>query len=290
MTEVDHLAASQLEALAAMRSATIQEVQSAQIDTTNLTALHTILLLILTNCVSVLDSGRILLEHGYSEQAHGLTRALYDAEIDVALLAAKPEWVFYYVAYEAFDMSLVPGRAIKDDLIIPDDLQQASIEERKEVLRSILDQNGTKVPEDWDQMDLLEATRTFAKAIWNHIQPTSWRPERAWDEIFKIISDRQYRAIVPGGTEEDLEAWRMYRPKEHYVAYSEMSARLHGSPRVATERWPDLQVGGFPNDVPRVAAIAATHFVRIHHLIFDELGVAFDREMWSELLARPTDS
>lgn len=46
---------------------------------------------------------------------------------------------------------------------------------------------------------------------------------------------------------------------------------------------PDFQVGGFPEDVPRVTAIAATHFVRVHHVVFDELELGFDRDLWVEL-------
>jgi hypothetical protein len=283
MRAVAELAGNQLEALAKMRSLVVDEIGKARIPT-ELPGHRIALVLILTTAISVVDAVRILLEHGYSEQALGMTRALYEAEIDTALLAAKPEWMEYYAAYEAFELSRMPGTAIRKGVFSGIEFEQAPIDKRKHDLLQILEHMGKERPEGWDDLDLYEASVSFARSVWGKKTPPNWRPQTSWEEkILPLTSPRQFEALHPEPSEDDLAEWVTERDQEHSVVYPEMSARLHGSPRVAAERWPDFQVGGFPEDVPRVVEIAATHFVRVHHVVFDELELGFDRDLWVEL-------
>lgn len=291
MRAVDELAGTQLQALSSMMHLSVEEVEKARVPK-DAPGSDLLLILIFTTAVSTLDAVRILLEHGYGAQAHGLTRSLYDAEIDVALLAADPDLAHYYAAFEAFDLSNVPGRAIRDGIIDASGPERTeAIADRKDELKAILHEMGHAAPDVWDEMDLLEAAQTFARAVWGKRGPTSWRRETEWETILNIAGPRQFQALNPDVADEDGSAdWLDRRKQEHYVAYAEMCARLHCSPRVAAEKWPDFEVGGFPESVPRVAEIAGTHFVRIHHTVFDQLKLTCDLERWAHLMEDARES
>lgn len=284
MGEIEQDAGSQLAALSSLLIRSVQEIDEAAIPK-DLGGHRLPLILIFATAISSLDSVRILPEHGNAEQAHALTRTLYDAEIDVALLSADPDLVGRYSDFELFDPSRTPGRAAERGLF--DDVEDAedAIADRKEEIRQALERADLEVSEDFDDMTLLEAAQELGRRRFGNSNPPTWRPEMPWSKRLDMVIPVQFQALRPDldDASPEYEEWEDTRRAEHEVAFSEMSARLHCSPQITALRWPDFQVGGSPADVGRIAYIAASHFLRIHHTVCNELEIPCDRSYWADL-------
>lgn len=279
-----------LQALSDMRDRSIAEVEEAGIPRADLHEHRGILLLIFLSGIASLDAIRVLLEHGYPEQAHGLTRSLYDAEVDACLLADDPDLAHYYSDFEVWDLVHHAGRAVNDGLI-PErpDLQEA-VDRRRHELADAYVRADLGIPEGFEEMDLYEGARDFARKRWHRPRPVSWRPtfERGWEEILDRIIPVQLRVLADDekADAEEAEQFSEDRRVEHWVAYSEMSARLHVSPRISAQRWFELNVGDDLHETDKSITVVASHFLRLHHVVATELAVGYDAEWWRDAMRR----
>jgi len=275
-----------LDALARMRTRCLDEIKDAEIGDGTLTGPRGFLLLILLKALSALDSIRILLEHAYAEEAFGLTRTLYDLEVDSLLLkSGDTERLSLYSEFERFELARFGGMGVAAGLLPETDEREQAIATRIEDLATALVGAGREPPDNFNELSLFDAAAEFARLRFGQKHPTSWRPSRKWDDILDEIAPALIRLLEPELETSDPDRFAALvqaRKTEHWFTWPLSSAVLHGSPRSVAVRYPDFRVAGVPGEVARTAAVAAAHFARIHHIAFVVLDVGFDAETWNK--------
>lgn len=259
---------SRLETLAEMRDRCIAEIDEAELRWDSLIEYHRVLLLIALAGVTTLDALRVLLEHGYPEHAFGLTRRLYELEVDASLLIDDPSVVDYYVDYETYDLVWNAGEGVELGDVPNDPEYMEQLEVRRTQLADAYERANLEYPPDFETMSLAEAAEDFARKRWRGKRAYSWRPVRGWkDEILPRVISAQLSTLAPDLTSDDDEyvEFRNDREKEHFF-FGEMSSHLHVSPRTVASHGLGFRVGDDLQEMGPALSRVAIHFVRIHHL------------------------
>jgi hypothetical protein len=273
----------QLDAMARMRTRTFDELVAAGLTDEGLQDGRGVILAILLRAVGAFDSIRILLEHGYSEEAFGLTRILYDAEIDAFLLGSgNADYLERFADFELWEMGMTAARGL-DAGLVPDGSDIAdAVRSRKAELRDRLHLRGIEIPDGFEEMTLLEAATVFSKLRFS--KRMTWRPDRSWDDTLDEVAPALIRLVEPATEAEDPDRFSELiasRKAEHRISYSLMSATLHNSPMsVAMRVNGGFRLAGVIDEVGKVVHVSAVHFARTHHLVCDLVGIPFDEASW----------
>lgn len=280
-----------LDALAAIRDRAYLEVEGAGISEDQLYGSERgFILPIYLRSISYLDSIRILCERGYGEEAFGLVRSLYEAEIDSYVLFAgdKPEILNQYADFELYELAMTASRGLDARRLPESEEVDEAVASRRAELRARLELRGKEIPDGFDDLSLMHATKKYAKLIYGDSSPPNWRKGLTWkQDVIPMVSHAQIRILSPGLETDDPERFAASvaeRATEHEIAYPLMSAEIHGSPATIADRVRTFRVAGNPNEIPKTAAVAASHFFRLRVLVRDLFEIEGDEGDWLGLL------
>lgn len=296
MAKVESEYGDRLAALAGMRDLGITELRMYEIGSDEP---HRLLMGILfAHSIGTLDSIRVLLEHGYGSRALTMVRALFELEVDIALLRGGDEdLMLRYRNYERLELSQRGARSMYA-VDGESEVVRAGIRARFSDLVDGLQEAGHTVREGFDRVGLEEACREFGKLVLGDPYPSGWRNHFSRRELIDLVASAQAK-VVDGfweGSEAYGSAMKAYEGDFHF-GYGLGSAVAHSSPRSVAEGMlvdedgalSGFTIGGRLAAVPESAGMAALHAYRIRCLVEGPLGLASDRGPWQVLL-RPFES